>query len=51
MAGSAQQYTDLLSKDTHAAIVGQTGCGKTVIILDLLESPYRLDWINEELRR
>ena len=41
MAGSSQQYTDLLPKDTHAAIVGQTGCGKTVFILDLLEGPYR----------
>ena len=41
MAGSSQQYTDRLPKDTHAAIVGQTGCGKTVFILDLLEGPYR----------
>ena len=41
MAGSSQQYTDLLPKDTHAAIVGQTGSGKTVFILDLLEGPYR----------
>ena len=41
MAGSSQQYTDLLPKDTHAAIVGQTGCRKTVFILDLLEGPYR----------
>ena len=41
MAGSSQQYADLLPKDTHATIVGQTGCGKTVFILDLLEGPYR----------
>ena len=41
MAGSSKQYTDLLPKDTHAAIVGHTGCGKTVFILDLLEGPYR----------
>ena len=41
MAGSSQQYTDLLPKDTHAAIVGETGCGKTVFILDLLEGPFR----------
>ena len=39
MAGSSQQYTDLLPKDTHAAIVGQTDCGKTVFILNLLEGP------------
>ena len=41
MAGSSQQYTDRLPKDTHATIVGQTGCGKTVFILDLHEGPYR----------
>ena len=41
MAGSSQQYTDLLPKDTHAAIVGQTGCGKTVFILHLLEGFFR----------
>jgi hypothetical protein len=29
-------------EDPHSAIIcGQTGCGKTVFILDLLEGPYR----------
>ena len=41
MADSSQQYTDLLPKDTHAAVIGQIGCGKTVFIIDLLEGPYR----------
>lgn len=32
----------LLPKDPHSAIVcGQTGCGKSVFILDLLDGPYR----------
>ena len=34
--------SQLLPTDPHAAvIVGQTGCGKTVFCLDLLEGPYR----------
>jgi hypothetical protein len=34
--------TSILPKDPHAALVcGQTGCGKTVFLLDLLEGPYR----------
>jgi hypothetical protein len=42
MAGSSQQSTDcLLPKDPHAAVIcGQTGCGKTVFVLDLLEGVY-----------
>ena len=32
---------DLLPKYPHSAIIcGQTGCGKTVFILDLLEERY-----------
>ena len=32
----------LLPTDPHCAIIcGQTGCGKTVFVLDLLEGPYR----------
>ena len=42
MAGSSQRHTDLLPRSAHSAIIcGQTGCGKTVFILDLLEGPYR----------
>ena len=42
MAGSSQLSINLLSKNPHSAIVcGQTGCRKTVFILDLLEGAYR----------
>ena len=43
MAGSSlPSINQLLPKNLHSAIVcGQTGCGKTVFILDLLEGPYR----------
>ena len=44
MAGSSQLFINhLLSKGAYSAIVcGQTGCGKTVFILSLLEEgPYR----------
>lgn len=42
MAGSSQRYTDLLPRTPHSAtICGQTGCGKSAFILDLLEGPYR----------
>ena len=42
MDGSSQRYTDLLPQTAHSVtICGQTGCGKTVFILDLLEGP---DW-------
>ena len=44
MAGSSQLFINhLLPKGAHSAIVcGQTGCGKTVFILSLLEEgPYR----------
>ena len=41
-AGSSQLSINLLPKNPHSAIVcGQTECGKTVFILDLLEGPYR----------
>ena len=37
-----QRLLDLLPRTAHSAIIcGQTGCGKTVFILDLLEGPYR----------
>ena len=39
MAGSSQRLINLLPHS--ATICGQTGCGKTVFILDLLEGPYR----------
>ena len=40
MAGLPLQSIDL-PKDPHSAIIcGQTGCGKTVFVLDLLEGPY-----------
>ena len=45
LARSAVSLTpevSLLPTDPHSAIiVGQTGCGKTVFCLDLLEGPYR----------
>ena len=42
MAGSSQRLIYLLPQTGHSAtICGQTGCGKTVFILDLLEGPYR----------
>ena len=37
-----QRLLDLLPWTAHSAIIcGQTECGKTVFILDLLEGPYR----------
>ena len=42
MAGSSQRLINRLPQTAHSAtICGQTGCGKTVFILDLLEGPYR----------
>ena len=42
MAGSSQRLINLLPQTAHSAtICGQTGCGKTIFILDLLEGPYR----------
>ena len=42
MAGSSQRLINLLPQTAHSAtICGQTGFGKTVFILDLLEGPYR----------
>ena len=42
MAGSTQRLINLLPQTAHSAtICGQTGCGKTVFILDLLEGRYR----------
>ena len=42
MADSSQRLINLLPQTAHSAtICGQTGCGKTVFILDLLEGPYR----------
>ena len=45
MADSSRHSTrlsQLLPTDPHAAVIcGQTGCGKTVFVLDLLEGPYR----------
>ena len=47
MAGSSQRsinqiLINLLPRTAHSAtICGQTGCGKTVFILDLLQGPYR----------
>ena len=43
MAGSSQlSINQLLPTSAHSAIVcGQTGCGKTAFILDLLEGPYQ----------
>ena len=39
---AVSSLSQLLPTDPHAAvIVGQTGCGKTVFCLDLLEGPYR----------
>ena len=40
--GSSQRLINLLPQTAHSAtICGQTGCGKTVFILYLLEGPYR----------
>ena len=42
MAGSSRRLINLLPQTAHlATICGQTGCGKTVFILDLLEGHYR----------
>ena len=42
MASSSQRLISLLPQTAHSAtICGQTGCGKIVFILDLLEGPYR----------
>ena len=42
LARSAVSLSQLLPTDPHSAIIcGQTGCGKTVFVLDLLEGPYR----------
>jgi len=42
-----QYICDMLPKDPHSAIIcGQTGCGKTVFILDLLEGPYRARFLH-----
>lgn len=41
MAGSSAPCIDF-PKEAHSAIIcGQTGCGKTVFVLDLLEGPFR----------
>ena len=41
MAASSVHYTKMLPKDPHSALVcGQTNCGKTVFILNLLEGHY-----------
>ena len=42
VAGSSQRLINLLPQTAHSAtICGQTGCAKTVFILDLLKCPYR----------
>ena len=42
IAGSSQRLINLLPQTAHSATTcGQTGCEKTVFILDLLEGPYR----------
>lgn len=42
MAASSLHSTELYPKDPHSAVIcGQTGCGKTVFVHDLLEGPYR----------
>ena len=42
MAGSSQRFINLLPHTADSAtICGQTGCGKTVFILDLLEGTYQ----------
>ena len=42
MADSSQLSIDHLPRNAHSAVVcGQTGCGKIIFILDLLEGPYR----------
>ena len=41
MACSSQRLIKILPQTAHSAtICGQTGCGKTVFLLDLLERPY-----------
>ena len=45
MAYSTQRPINLLPQAAHSAtICEQTGCGKTVFILDLLEGPYRVNF-------
>ena len=42
MVALSQHCTNILPKEPHSAIIcGQTGCGKTVFILDLLEGVYK----------
>ena len=42
MGASSQLCTRLLPRTPHSAVIcGQTGCGKTVFVLDLLEGLYR----------
>ena len=42
VGSSKQPVNDLLPRTAHSAIIyGQTGCGKTVFVLDLLEGPFR----------
>ena len=42
MENLPMSYTNLLPTDPHSAtIYGQTCCGKTVFVLDLLEGPYK----------
>lgn len=42
MVDSSQRSTDLFTREPHSAIIcGMTGCGKTELVLDLLEGPYR----------
>ena len=50
MAASSQPSTDLLPWGLHSAIIcGQTGCSKTVYVLDILESHYRESFANTVL--
>ena len=48
MAASSQRFINLLPQTAHSAtICGQTGCGKTVFILDLLDGPtgfFKTSW-------
>ena len=41
MAAAPPSYISLPHTPHSAIICGQTGCGKTVFVLDLLEGPYR----------
>ena len=42
MKNSQKSYTNVLPIDPHSAIIcGQTCCGKTVFVLNLLETKYR----------